>query len=53
MNYEVLFGTDWQPVENGRLLNAVEGDPSSEGWLKFTKDGTDWLARPEGWREAK
>jgi hypothetical protein len=50
MTYEVKFGEIWEPVENGRLLNAVEGQPQTEGWLKFTKDGTDWIARPGGWR---
>ena len=45
------FGETWEPVENGRLLNAVEGQPQTEGWLKFAKDGTGWIARAETWRE--
>lgn len=51
MKYEVLFGSDWQPVEDGRLLEAVEGNENSVGWLKFTYQGTEYIARKETWRE--
>ena len=42
MKYEVLFGSDWQPVEDNE---------NSVGWLKFTYQGTEYIARKETWRE--
>jgi hypothetical protein len=51
MQYQVLFGTVWEDVEEPQELAPAPDSPQSVGWLKFKKDGNDMLARPEGWRK--
>jgi hypothetical protein len=52
MKYQVLFGDTWEDVQVLQELPPdPSGSPQSVGWLKFTKDGNEMLARPGGWRK--